>query len=66
MTDMTFANHGSIVIMTAHTPAAQAWVAEHIPEDAITWGPNGIVIEPRYVGDIMEGVLSDGLDIGRM
>lgn len=66
MTDMTFANHGSITIMTPLTPAAHDWVSEHIPEDAMTWGPSGIVIEHRYVLDIMQGVLSDGLDIGRV
>ena len=65
MPDIDFQNEGSITIMYARTPAGQDWVAEHIPEDAMTWGA-GIVIEHRYVLDIMEGVLSDGLDIGRV
>lgn len=63
MFDLTFVNHGSIVIMTPTTDVGRAWVDEHIPEDALTWGKDGIVIEHRYVGDIVEGALRDGLDI---
>jgi hypothetical protein len=29
--------------------------------DATTWGPNGTVIEPRYVQDIVDGIHADGL-----
>jgi len=65
MPDLSFANHGSLTIMTPLTPAGVDWVDEHIPEDAQTWGA-GIVIEHRYVLDIMQGALSDGLDIGRV
>jgi hypothetical protein len=60
MTDFTFANHGSITILTPISEAAQAWVDEHIPEDAMRWG-GGIVIEPRYAEAILRGITEDGL-----
>jgi hypothetical protein len=58
--DFTVADHGSIVILTPLTEAAQDWVADHLPEDAMTWG-GGIVIEPRYVALILAGIGEDGL-----
>lgn len=64
--DITFQNEGSITIMYGHTPAGKGWIEENIPEDAMTWGRDGIVIEHRYVLAIIEGVLGDGLDIGRV
>lgn len=63
MVDLMFSDHGTLAIMVAITPAGLEWIEKHIPEDAQTWG-NGIVIEHRYVADIMRGALADGLDIG--
>lgn len=60
-TDFRLSNHGSICILFAVTAAAQQWVAEHLPEDAQTWGRNGTVVEPRYVGDIVDGIEADGM-----
>ena len=48
--DFLLVNHGSIVVLNALTDAAKTWVEEHLPEDRLTSGPNGTVIEPRYVG----------------
>ncbi len=61
--DMQFSNHGSIWIMEPLSDAAREWVSEHIPEDAQAWGKNGIVIEHRYVYDIMVGATNDGLTV---
>lgn len=63
MSDFTLANHGSICILTAVTPAAQAWVDDHLPEDRLSWGRLGTVVEPRYVDAIVEGIVADGLVI---
>lgn len=46
-------HHGSIAILTPTSPAAIAWCEEHLPEDAMRWGPNGYVIEPRYLEPIL-------------
>jgi len=60
-TDFLVADHGSICILQALTDEAKAWVDEHLPEDALTWGPNGTVIEPRYLPPILDGIEGDGL-----
>lgn len=62
-TDFTVDNHGSILILNAHTEAAKAWVDEHLPDDRQTWGQCGTVVEPRYIGDIVQGIAADGLSI---
>lgn len=59
--DFTVDNHGTIYILNAETPAAQEWVEEHLPEDRMTWGPGGTVVEHRFIADIVEGVRRDGL-----
>lgn len=62
-TDLTVANHGSIFVLTAVSDAGKEWVAEHLPEDAMTWGPNGYVVEHRYIGDIVNGARDDGMEV---
>lgn len=60
--DFSVADHGSVVILSALSDAAQQWVAEHLADDALTWGPNGTVIEPRYVSDIVTAMIHGGLE----
>jgi hypothetical protein len=63
MTDLSVANHGSIFILTPHTDAGRDWVDEHIPLGSPGWGKDGIVVEHRYIGDIVAGAQSDGLSV---
>ena len=63
MSDFDLADHGSIVLLTPRTPAAHDWTLEHIPEDAQRWGQCSIVIEPRYVADILWGIEDEGLTV---
>jgi hypothetical protein len=58
--DIIYQNHGSIILMFAETDAAREWVADHLPDDAQTFGA-AICIEPRYFGDIAYGAQEDGL-----
>ena len=60
--DLTFANHGSVWLLRADTDAGRDWIADHIPDDAQTWSGQ-IVVEPRYVSDIAEGAINDGLEV---
>jgi hypothetical protein len=62
MSDFTVQNEGSIVILYPHGHAAQEWIEEHIPEDAQRWG-TGIVIEPRYLDPIIDGIRDAGLEV---
>lgn len=63
MSDFNLQNHGSIMILTPTSTAGKAWIAEHIPEDAQTWGKCSIVIEPRYIGPIVDGICEEGLSL---
>jgi hypothetical protein len=63
--DFSLDHHGSIVILFAHTDAARAWVEEHVSENRTMWGQDGIVVEPRYIADIVAGITEDGLTVER-
>lgn len=58
--DFIVADHGSIVLLTPVTPAAHRWIQENLPEDRQTWGLS-VVVEPRYINDIVAGIQNDGL-----
>jgi hypothetical protein len=62
--DFTVQNEGSIVLLHPHTDAARSWVEEHIREDNgyQPYWPS-VVIEPRYVCDILDGITFDGLEV---
>jgi hypothetical protein len=62
--DFLVENHGSIFLLKPLTPSATSWVEECIGQG------NGyqpyfptVVVEPRYVADIVEGIQNDGLAV---
>jgi hypothetical protein len=62
MTDLTVENHGSIFLLRGESDLGREWIAEHIPEDAMTFG-SAIAIEHRYIGAIVDGAVADGLEV---
>jgi hypothetical protein len=58
--DFSYSDEGSIVLLTPITAAANDWVQEHLPGDAMRFG-HSIVIEHRYADDILNGIVNDGL-----
>jgi hypothetical protein len=60
--DVQFTDHGTIWLAKPLTPAGEAWIEEHIPVEA-HWCCGAVVIEPRYVGDIAQGMADDGLQV---
>lgn len=58
--DFTVQNEGSIFLLRPHTQAAHVWITEHIPDDVMQFG-NAIVVEHRYIQDIVEGIQQEGL-----
>ena len=63
--DFLFQNHGSICLLKPLTPAGEEWFNEHLPVDnpeTQFWG-GSIVIEPRYIAPILEGIQNDGLRV---
>ena len=64
--DFHVQNEGSLVILHPQNDAARAWIDAHIYEgenasEPLLWWCGGVVIEPRYVTDVIDGILSDGL-----
>jgi hypothetical protein len=60
--DLAVRAEGSLYLLTALTDRGEAWIAEHIPEDAQTWC-GAIVVEHRYIRAIVEGARNDGLSV---
>ena len=60
--DFMVNNAGSIIVLYPQTEAARQWIDEHIGEDKgfQPWYPN-VIVEPRYIEAILEGIDSDGL-----
>lgn len=63
MSDFNVVGHGSLATLQPLTNAADAWCAEHLPEDAMMLG-NAYVIEPRYLAPILDGIADEGLSYG--
>jgi hypothetical protein len=56
-------NHGSLFLLRPLDSIAQEWMNEHLPvgsPETQFWG-EAIVIEPRYVTTIVDGIIGDGL-----
>jgi hypothetical protein len=62
MADLVFQNHGSIFVCIPDTDEGKDWIDQNISDDAMPWG-RGIVIEHRFVGDIIQGAINDGLEV---
>jgi hypothetical protein len=58
--DFRLEDQGTIAILFPQNDAAEDWVFQNLPSDATRWA-GGIVIEHRYVGDIVFGIRNDGL-----
>ena len=60
--DFTIDDHGSLVLLHPKTEQAREWVSEHLPDDAQRFG-GAVVVEPRYIEDIIAGIRDDGLAV---
>jgi len=58
--DFLVADHGTIFLLQPITNRALAWVHEHLPPDSPRLGA-AVVVEHRFVGDIVAGIRNDGL-----
>lgn len=60
--DFYVEHHGSIVLLRPTTAQAFEWEREHLPSDRMHYG-NAVVVEPRYIEDIVDGIVGDGLTV---
>jgi hypothetical protein len=58
--DLELSGSGTVYLFRPLTCAARARVKNHLPADA-TWFGDAVVIEHRYIGTIIGGVIGDGL-----
>ena len=60
--DFFVENHGTVFLLRPLTPAANSWVKENLPEDHLTFA-GAVVVEHRYIADIVAGAQADGLEV---
>lgn len=64
LSDFLIENHGSIILLRPLTDAARNWVEEFIgAENGFQPYFPTVVIEPRYLADVLDGVHESGLMI---
>ena len=52
-------NHGSIVLIRPLTSDVDAWLRASTDAEA-QWFGGALVVEPRYVEDLIEGLVAEG------
>jgi hypothetical protein len=58
--DFICENHGSIFLLRPISPAAFAWIEEHLPPNRITFG-NAVAVDHRCIWTVLVGLQEDGL-----
>ena len=62
--DINVTGCGSIFLLAPATQAGRDWIDQHIgPDNGFQPYYPTVVVEHRYVGDIVEGMAADGLEV---
>lgn len=61
MTDFLIINHGSIVTVLPLTEAAKDWMTDNV--ELPDWAGWNVPVEPRYAGDLIDGIIESGFTI---
>jgi hypothetical protein len=61
--DVEVENHGTIFLVRPLTETARDWLDENVSDDAQYFG-GALVVEHRYIEDLVEGMLGDDLNVG--
>jgi hypothetical protein len=59
--DFVVKNHGSIFLLRPLTPKAKAWVEEHVGDNGYRPYYPTVVVEHRFIADIVHSAQADGL-----
>lgn len=62
MADLRVENHGSLYLLFPETEAGERWTEENLQEGAPMFG-GATVIGHRYILDIVQGAINDGLTV---
>jgi hypothetical protein len=60
--DFVLQNHGSVCLLCPMTEAASDHLEASTSEEAF-WFAGGLVVEPRYVGDIVAALSDEGFTV---
>ena len=60
--DLLVHGEGSVYLLRPASAAGSVWIAMHIPFDA-QWFGGAVVVEHRYIDDIVTGAINDGLRV---
>lgn len=58
--DFRVTDHGSVCLLRPDSKDGKAWAEQNLPEDAQRMG-DAYAVEPRYLGNILDGIHQDGL-----
>jgi hypothetical protein len=61
--DLHVQGSGSVYLLRPVSRCGTSWVAEHIPSDAMRFAGGSIVVEHRYIHDIVAAAIADGLRV---
>jgi hypothetical protein len=59
--DFSVHNEGSIFLLHPLTYTRE-WIRENLPSDRMMFG-EAVVVEHRFICDLLEGILADGLEV---
>ena len=55
--------HGSVVLIRPLTPGAREWIDQNVGPEPWQWMGGALACEPRYVADLVDGMIADGMEI---
>ncbi len=58
--DFLVSYDGSIALLRPLTAAAKNWLYHYIPDEHQEWA-GAVIVEPRYLGAILDGIAAHGL-----
>lgn len=59
--DFRVSAHGSVTLIHVLSDAARDWVDENVALEGWQWLGDAFACEPRYVGNLIDGIEADGL-----
>jgi hypothetical protein len=59
--DLEVQNEGSIFLLRPLTDTGAAWIGENLASEDVQYFGDALCVEHRFIGDIVEGAISDGL-----
>jgi len=60
--DFHVINHGTLYLLIPNTPRAKQWITDNLPQDHTKYD-DASVIEHRYIGDIIDEIQADDLEV---